>query len=542
MRYGLFQLDSDELPVVVRTRAATTTSTAPTYIKQSIVRRKRVSSNARSTRPDLCFARDIIGTPFRILPVMPPRRTNPSPYAKVDRYRELVTKASLALDPLSSDKLSTARSSAAESFVTPIQREMEEARRFLESLTISKPQAALARDKDPDAEIKDALKQVADMRNEHNKKLLQIQKEKEEHTRQLEERKVQEKKEKEDAERQKKEQQQAKPKTPILKHTTATPIKTLPPAKLTEPSIGNSSSSTPAAEEWASNYRKMYTYLMSDIAPTVKNNKTNKDFCFKQRGIIVRSFGQLKDSQEFVSRISGTVIQLVSQSPTGVEQWMLNLVAKAIVKQAEKEVSVAHHAAFPLAAATVLVMRRFPQLADMLLVRLVKKCPYVIPEYVARKDGQSVEEYLRSIGYKEKDDDELETENIYVERMAGMIALFAAIVQTTDASGVADAQKHLLSIHLGWTWLARMVNLSPRAISPLLVHTFLSIAGPSMLAAYGKQLHKLLDVLAGEWIAEIKSSKDPVAVAATSNLCGFLDDYKKTGKFKECSGRFIKHR
>ncbi|KAJ1731982.1 hypothetical protein LPJ72_003661 [Coemansia sp. Benny D160-2] len=556
MRYGLFQLDTTESPVAVRAEPAATVL-PQVSVKRPLVRKKRLSSSARSTRADLCFSRDTIGTPFRILPVITPRQSGPSPHAKGDRYRELVTKANLAMDPLSLDKLSIARSSAADSFVTPIQREMEEARRFLDNLTISGPPPAqpasqkFISSESLDDEIKSALKQVADMRNEHRQKLVQMEKEKEERRKQEEERKEQEKKEKEEAAAAaasgEPEKASLKPKTkPVVKPALPAQPTVQPsapvsvPAKATGSSIANAS--TRAAEEWASKYRDMYVHLMDSIAPTIKNDKAKKDFCFKNRGIIVRSFGQLKDSQEFVNRIADTVVKIVAESPPGVEQWMLNLVAKAIVKQAEKEVSVAHHAAFPLAAATVLVMRRFPQLADMLLVRLVKKCPYIIPEYAGRKQGQSAEAYLRSIGYKEKDDDELETEGIYVERMAGMVALFAAIVQTTEVSGVAEAQKHPLSIHLGWTWLARIVNLRPRTISPLLVHTFLSIAGPSMMGAYGNQFRKLLDILASEWLADIKLSKDPVAVAATSNLSGFLDGYKKTGAFKECSGRFIKPR
>ncbi|KAJ2548316.1 hypothetical protein EV175_004874 [Coemansia sp. RSA 1933] len=520
-----------------------------THVQRSVARKRRLANNnTRDYGSGLGFTRETIGTPFRILPVMPPRRPTSSPYAKVDRYWELTAKANIALGSLSSDKLSAARSTAANSFVTPIQREMEEARRFLDSLAISKPKAepsgqnstlAGTAEEDLDAEIKNTLKHIADMRDEHKKKLVQMQNEKEERAREAEERKI---REEEEAERKKKEAEQPKAKPALTNRKTvhfATDQPSISVIPASSSAISNSSS-TAVAEEWAGKYRTMYTHLMNEIAPTVRNNKTNKDFCFKQRGVIVRSFGQLKDSQEFVRRIADTVIKSVSQSPAGVEPWMLNLVAKAIVKQAEKEVSVTHHAAFPLAAAAVLVMQRFPLLADMLLVRLVKKCPYVIPEYAARKQGQTAEEYLRGIGYKEKEDDELETESIYVERMAGMVALFAAIVQTTDVSGIANAQKHPLSIHLGWTWLARMLNLRPRTISPLLVHTFLSIAGPSMEAAYGKQFRKLMDTLAGEWIAVVKTNKDPVSVAATSNLCGFLEDYKKTGKFKECSGRVIK--
>ncbi|KAJ1880008.1 hypothetical protein LPJ66_011576, partial [Kickxella alabastrina] len=144
-------------------------------------------------------------------------------------------------------------------------------------------------------------------------------------------------------------------------------------------------------------------------------------------------------------------------------------------------------------------------------------------------------EFLRSIGYKERDDGALESEGIYNERMAGMLALFAAVVQTPPEPG----KPSVLPVAMAWTWLARMLNMPPRTISPLLVHVFLSVAGAALAAAYGRHFACAIDVLATEWIPAI-SSTDAVAVAARSNLQGFVDAYRQAGVLNECPGRVIK--
>ncbi|KAI9501432.1 hypothetical protein GGI25_004474 [Coemansia spiralis] len=596
MRYGLFFYDSEsdheeivELhshPVEKqqeqqpgRTRGKTVAFedhskaiVSPLFRQQLLVSRRR---RRRASENTWMYARQSLGTPFpmsaatRMLPIVPPQQQKAA-CSKGDRYRELATKARLVLRKVSTEKINSARAIATQTYARPIQRELEETQRFLANLTVSQPQQS-AKPCTMDLGVEETLKRVNDMRKDFEQKRKDEAEAKLRKQKELEEQKRKEMQTKEDAIKQQhikqaqedemrkkkqteevKEEETAREKqqttaallTAAKSTSTGQSSLSLPLSSPSPPSLSPSSSSS---LEWASRYRSMYRQLMDTLAPTIKSNKAVKAYCFKQRGIIVRSFGQLKDSQEFVNRVADTVKKVVadaaSQTSNGsdVQRWMLNLVAKAIVKQAEKEVSVAHHAAYPLAAAAVLIMQSYPLLADMILVRLIKKCPYVIPEFASRKQGQPADEYLRSIGYKEKDEGELETEGIYVERMAGMIALFAAIVQTSNASGIRNAQKHPLSIKFGWIWMARMLNQKPRSVSPLLVHTFLSIAGTSMMATYGRQFKKLVDVVATEWIAAINTEQGgPVAVAAKSNLKGFLEEYRKTDVLKECEGRVIK--
>lgn len=55
-----------------------------------------------------------------------------------------------------------------------------------------------------------------------------------------------------------------------------------------------------------------------------------------------------------------------------------------------------HEAAFPIAVVASGVWELHPQVGDLILAHLHKKCPYAVPHYPPMKDGTPVEEYQRS--------------------------------------------------------------------------------------------------------------------------------------------------
>ncbi|KAJ2897203.1 Nuclear pore complex nucleoporin component [Coemansia aciculifera] len=556
-RNGLYT-NVDVSPLFDRSRRTTSTKDHAPVVANA------KSPSSRAAKPAAnqwqVYSRCSLGVPLT-LPVSTTSAAS-SAYSRVDRYRDLAEKTRVKLRRVSVDGVASARSQASHTYAQRIQHELEETQKFLAQLSLTTP-TSLASYKPGsaaiDASVADTLNQVKELRKEYDEK-----------RRAEEEAQAQQRRDKE-LEKQKEiqrkaDEEKAKAAPPPAAAApkpaaTVTEVAKTGKAKPVVTSSSTSSSNTVVASPplavpttvptpietkfvsddalaWATKYRNMYAQLMSGLAPSIKNDKAKRMYCFNQRGTITKSIGQLKDSWVFVNRCTRTISDILAESKrqgADVHGWMLNLTAKAIVKQAEKEASIAQHAVYPLATTAVLLMQTYPQLADMLMIRLVKKCPYVIPQYFGRQPGQSVEDYLRSIGYKGKEDDELESESIYTERMAGMVALYAAIVQIPSANGKPNP----FPVSYGWTWMARVLNLAPRSISPLLVHTFLSVAGTSLMAAYGKQFKKLLDTLSNSWIPSI-TAKDPTATASKSNLCGYLEKYQRTGVLPECEGRVIK--
>lgn len=119
----------------------------------------------------------------------------------------------------------------------------------------------------------------------------------------------------------------------------------------------------------------------------------------------------------------------------------------------------------------------------------------------------------------------------YKEHMSGLISLWGAILQTVPEPGVGE---NPYPIQHGWTWLARICNIPPRAVTPALINAFLEIAGLRMLATYPRQLPKVLQLIMQQYLPLLSGDKD--AVAAASRLTSYLETYASTGNLGAIEG------
>jgi len=66
--------------------------------------------------------------------------------------------------------------------------------------------------------------------------------------------------------------------------------------------------------------------------------------------------------------------------------YLLSHVSKSLLHQAENEVLAKAEAAFPLAKLVIgLMLRGHAALGEILIARFVKKCPWVLPFYPAKR-------------------------------------------------------------------------------------------------------------------------------------------------------------
>nr|XP_006824341.1 PREDICTED: nucleoporin GLE1-like [Saccoglossus kowalevskii] len=68
-------------------------------------------------------------------------------------------------------------------------------------------------------------------------------------------------------------------------------------------------------------------------------------------------------------------------------------------RQGGEQVSSSHDSAFPIAAVAVGVWAEFPDFGDLLLAHFHLACPYLVPYYIPKKDGQSEEDYYKYVRY-----------------------------------------------------------------------------------------------------------------------------------------------
>lgn len=138
----------------------------------------------------------------------------------------------------------------------------------------------------------------------------------------------------------------------------------------------------------------------------------------------------------------------------------------------------------------------------------------------------------------------------YAERMSGLVALYASIIQTSpldppqgpcpDSAAVSHVPVHFRPA-AGWRWLVLMlrpplVGLEP---TPLLLVTFLEIAGPGLREVYGRQFDKYLEVLLREGMREGKAGFSEKAKSSTVRLLLWLEDWEKKGVVEGAPGRAV---
>lgn len=221
-----------------------------------------------------------------------------------------------------------------------------------------------------------------------------------------------------------------------------------------------------------------------------------------------------------------------TSAPSALEYTLL-FMSKKFVKQAEGQVSSNHTTAFGLAFAMIGVWNENDTFGKLLMAQMHRRCPFIIPWYVPKMDGQSEVEYNKLRGYTYIDDDTVEPQDIYLKRMSGLIRTYAAIIQSPLPPGVT---KHPHGIAHGWKWLTRMLNLDPwPEITATVLYDFLDVAGHALMATYKKQFEKLLYAISHDYFPKIEEvSKDnggPV-----QRLAMFLKECIKLKKVRKPEG------
>ncbi|WWC86751.1 uncharacterized protein L201_001629 [Kwoniella dendrophila CBS 6074] len=316
-----------------------------------------------------------------------------------------------------------------------------------------------------------------------------------------------------------------------------------------------------AGSEWRKWVQKQ-KWLKSTIIEPVKNDRAIRTALKQGMRLMTRFLGQVTNDQKVIVRVTNDLHAILSEqlpSPPSAStpislnddiskayEYLLSHLSKALIKQAESEVNAKADAAFPLARIVLgLLLRGHAALGEVVFARFVKKCPWVIPYYPARQNGQSREEYEKSTG---RGSDESVAE--YISRMAGTCTLYFAILQTPLASLIptvstsppTPTQLETLIIPelrfpSAWTWLALALRDPLPSYPPIahLVSTWIDITGHEAVRVYGNgQMGKIWEVIEREGLGEGKIKGD--SEAARQKLRLTLEKWRR-GEFIIPNGR-----
>lgn len=142
-----------------------------------------------------------------------------------------------------------------------------------------------------------------------------------------------------------------------------------------------------------------------------------------------------------------------------------------------------------------------PLFGDFFLSNMHIKCPFTVPFLPKKKSDQSELDYMSSLGYFIKSNDQPESDESYNDRMYQTVSLYSAVIQC-NITEVA----HPCDVDQAWRWLANIVNSPPLPdTTALIMDAFLSYSAHKMYTVYRKQFVKLFRFISTSYLSKINS-------------------------------------
>ncbi|VDH95689.1 nucleoporin GLE1 [Mytilus galloprovincialis] len=214
------------------------------------------------------------------------------------------------------------------------------------------------------------------------------------------------------------------------------------------------------------------------------------------------------------------------------------LIAKMVVKKGEEQVSALHSSAFAIAAVTVGLLAEHPDILPMLLGHFHQLCPYTVPYHISKTDGQSREDFYKSLGYKYDSEGNAEKQDQFLKRMSGLMRLYASVMVAHPPRG-----PNPYGTEHAWEWLSMVMNIEPLPdITATMTFDLLEVTGHALYRDYRKQFVKLLHVLAKEFFPKLKRMASPSGGGPISRLEDFLQNsLRKNGNIRPPEGLLNQH-
>lgn len=167
------------------------------------------------------------------------------------------------------------------------------------------------------------------------------------------------------------------------------------------------------------------------------------------------------------------------------------LMAKKFVSQTDTAISSNPQAAFPFASVIVTFWKLLPDFGKIFLAYMYKESPYLVPYVIPQQPDQTPEQYLKTMGYRITENNQLEKPDMFLKRQTGIARLFAAVIITPGRQ--ADGPYNFFGLEEAWGWLTHIMQLKPLPdICATMIMEMLQTLGFELWHAYGMNFVKLL--------------------------------------------------
>ncbi|KAG5723958.1 Nucleoporin gle1 [Termitomyces sp. T112] len=266
---------------------------------------------------------------------------------------------------------------------------------------------------------------------------------------------------------------------------------------------------TTAEADWKL-YHDLLEATKRDTMKTVKADQGGKSLWSKGRREITPKIGQLTSDPGEINRISLDIYYILNPrngNPLhpAIYKALLYSLSKAIILQAETEVTAEKNSARPLATVAFNLLETVKDFGEVFFSKLVQRAggwpvPYLVasdnysgPDQARKKAAERTRKL--AMGFREDGDSEMETLDVYITRISGIMRIYFNILKFTPNQQPLHSAFQLPRF---WTWLTRLLRnkqLLELPVTPNLIYTALDVMDIDGRKIWGRQYNKLLELI-----------------------------------------------
>ncbi|KAJ3510514.1 hypothetical protein NMY22_g15958 [Coprinellus aureogranulatus] len=262
----------------------------------------------------------------------------------------------------------------------------------------------------------------------------------------------------------------------------------------------------------------VFQALKDNVMAVVKANKALKSEWSKVRRQITPKVGQITNDEQSIDTISTQILRLIKPTPPHKDEVysaLCNSLAKAVILQAETEVTAEKRAAAPLARVTFNLLTALEYFPEILWAKIVQRVggwpvPTIIPDtdidgrrWGAGEKGRGrggENERYRVMGYRPSStsDNALETPGEYSVRVAGIMRVYWEIMKAQLRFPDRAPPVGPFAMPKFWVWFARILDSKALMDTPVcaeLIYTALEVMGAEAADIWGVQWIKILQLI-----------------------------------------------
>ncbi|KAF5390965.1 hypothetical protein D9757_004010 [Collybiopsis confluens] len=260
---------------------------------------------------------------------------------------------------------------------------------------------------------------------------------------------------------------------------------------------------TTSQEDWKEARKNLQT-AKTQGTRFVKADSNLKPIWSAGRRAITAKIGQLTNDSETINRVSSQLVAALlpfTPLPPPVYTALLSSLAKAVVLQAETEITAEKRSAIPLAQVTFICLGALEGFSEVLFAKMMQRIgPWIIPCPIPEKDFDDRSwkddgEVRKMQGYRAGEDGVMETQTEYKDRVKGVMRLYFSVLKIVPMKG---PMKRMFQLPRYWTWMARLLGLRSLLATPVgaeVLFVALEVLGTDALQIWGYQFVKALRLI-----------------------------------------------